>query len=1538
MILPFESNSTISDNCFPSQDPFSSDNGMNTSEIQPHHGKNCTDNVSYNGSTSTSHDNITSLSAKFTSALGEFSYMSCPSMHKCTFDTDACSNYSTCINTVNGYTCLCDSGYASKSIIRPGRQDAPCQPQCSNCTHGECVEPGKCVCDLGWAGINCDIDCGCNFNSVCVNETAYGLCLNCQKFTSGQFCEQCVEGAYGNATDLSVGCRPCNCNNNGDPARGTCHSITGECYCKNYAAGFNCEGCQEGFYRVGDICRAGCRYEDRRGAGWTSRFLLTEPRAGLGTNTVSHQRYASDTSCFWLIRAPANHSIRLVIQSFATECSYDYLHVFDDLAPHTANILAVLDGVLPQTAVVSYSGIMLISMYSDVNYELSGIEADYVIEPCPAMCSGNGICLESGYCNCEIGWSGLDCSIETCPLNCSQHLGQGMCDAHLSACICSPGFAGDGCSETAEDGYWWPVNVVGSTKPPPRSGHAMTMAVTRNELWVYGGLSGRNYFNDTWVLDLASLRWKEVLTTMSNVSPGGRHMATAVWYNEHLYIFCGATGPGQFTNEVWHLDVQRLVWSHIDAKGDVPLALVGHSTALVEDIVYIFGGMTEEVGLSAVLYTFNLHTYTWQTIRGSGTRPDGNFGSSLVYDSKRNQLILFGGRRYLVPGSNAGPQRSATIMAFELESEEWRIIVTSPHSCPTGSCIARSEHVTGIIGDYMIVHGGNRFQHGSENLCHSDDTLLFHIPCGKWISDTSRQQSGSQPLLRKAHRAVALPTGEILIFGGVAGISLNDAYIYRPRDNYCNWHTSLASCEDDPLCFWNVTLSFCSPHFMKHAAYDNDTEGYVATYFDTNMYQCQRTPACEARGDAFLFRYDKCGSCISNQDCTFCPSSQRCVPAGSNACGSEADVMRKPGENGCGACAHYLTCRSCVGDKSCTVGTGSCVENTDSSTIIVDEVCAPICTQHTTCSSCTQQTGCSWCEGLQLCFANAAITTELAFGQCFSYSGRQASCPFSDCHLQKSCGNCLSLARCGWCAEPGLSGNGTCYLGTLAGPGLYSPNRTTSCGSVYNLPIDKNVSATIIPWNPQDTIEHRTWNAFSCPDKDECKLGIAECSAVAFCINEDPRLIPGSRGYRCECPLNYTLLSDGLTCQARCDLHGCINGVCTKPDVCACFQGWYGMNCSSDCGCNGHCTCLTPNNRSECLDYTEGRQCEFCKDGFHGDPANNGTCRNCSVVCNGQSTSCRSTLLPESIELTEPVCYNCTFPTHGSYCEQCDQGYFLSPNILREARGADLHPHELLRQSDDIFSHCIPCACNGHGSSCDTVTGEECQCNDLTMTNLDLCDQDQFGSCYHVQCGQCIRSFTKDFITFQVSGDPRNGQQCFIVPSASVMLPQTLLPGEILLFEVIPKFTNVDVRMIAYVEQPGPRVRLYVSLSSNVTMEHANILPRFAQAPIIAQDVGRQTIAVANHKDFNLLRDRFYVAIHNMGTQEANVAFAFAQSVVQINLVVFFAVFFSAFFLFSATMVGIARIHADLTERTTSLQEQVLLEVILSCLIPQLTI
>ncbi|XP_035715096.1 multiple epidermal growth factor-like domains protein 8 [Folsomia candida] len=170
-----------------------------------------------------------------------WTYGECPDVNECELGIDDCHPNATCVNTPGSHACFCQPGFTGD-----GRTE--CEQTCREpCLHGTCSTEFVCECELGWTGSDCSEDCLCNNHSFCYSNGP-GKCDKCQDFTTGENCELCAEGSYGNATLSNVGCIPCNCNGHGDVEVGLCDPIAGHCFCLNNTTGKDCSECGSGFY------------------------------------------------------------------------------------------------------------------------------------------------------------------------------------------------------------------------------------------------------------------------------------------------------------------------------------------------------------------------------------------------------------------------------------------------------------------------------------------------------------------------------------------------------------------------------------------------------------------------------------------------------------------------------------------------------------------------------------------------------------------------------------------------------------------------------------------------------------------------------------------------------------------------------------------------------------------------------------------------------------------------------------------------------------------------------------------------------------------------------------------------------------------------------------------------------------------------------------------------------------------------------------------------------------------------------------------
>ncbi|XP_066469657.1 laminin subunit alpha-4 isoform X1 [Tiliqua scincoides] len=95
-----------------------------------------------------------------------------------------------------------------------------------------------------------------NFAVSCYRRSGVVHCM-CKENYAGPNCERCAPGYYGNPLVIGSSCEKCDCSGNSDPNLifEDCDEVTGQCRnCLRNTTGFNCELCAPGYY--GDARRA----------------------------------------------------------------------------------------------------------------------------------------------------------------------------------------------------------------------------------------------------------------------------------------------------------------------------------------------------------------------------------------------------------------------------------------------------------------------------------------------------------------------------------------------------------------------------------------------------------------------------------------------------------------------------------------------------------------------------------------------------------------------------------------------------------------------------------------------------------------------------------------------------------------------------------------------------------------------------------------------------------------------------------------------------------------------------------------------------------------------------------------------------------------------------------------------------------------------------------------------------------------------------------------------------------------------------------
>jgi hypothetical protein len=131
-----------------------------------------------------------------------------------------------------------------------------------------------------------------------------------------------------------------------------------------------------------------------------------------------------------------------------------------------------------------------------------------------------------------------------------------------------------------------------------------------------------------------------------------------------LFSFGGTDGVTWF-NDVWTYDPRTNAWTELDCIGYIPVAREGHSAALVNDTMYIFGGRTQEGVDLGDLAAFRITSRRWYMFQNMGHSPSARSGHSMTAFGKH--IVVMAGE----PSSSAS-DRNELSLAYILDTSKIR--------------------------------------------------------------------------------------------------------------------------------------------------------------------------------------------------------------------------------------------------------------------------------------------------------------------------------------------------------------------------------------------------------------------------------------------------------------------------------------------------------------------------------------------------------------------------------------------------------------------------------------------------------------------------------------------------------------------------------------------------------------------------------------------------------------------------------------------------------------------------------------------------
>ena len=121
-----------------------------------------------------------------------------------------------------------------------------------------------------------------------------------------------------------------------------------------------------------------------------------------------------------------------------------------------------------------------------------------------------------------------------------------------------------------------------------------------------GGSDHRERFASVWALSLKERKWREKLQPVGSEMPWERTYHVSELCYPYLIVHGGEGVANMDLDDMWVFHLPTSQWQRLKFEGEQPCARRFHASALIGNVLYVFGGCEKNYRLLNDAYKVNL--------------------------------------------------------------------------------------------------------------------------------------------------------------------------------------------------------------------------------------------------------------------------------------------------------------------------------------------------------------------------------------------------------------------------------------------------------------------------------------------------------------------------------------------------------------------------------------------------------------------------------------------------------------------------------------------------------------------------------------------------------------------------------------------------------------------------------------------------------------------------------------------------------------------------------------------------------------------